>query len=398
MISLESGGAGQARMGPKPPRGPDLVMGGSWDNPLDPELVPNVKRGTGSRGTIKGWTSRSVFNFMKRCARIEWPGRPLVFITLTYPGIFEADPDAWKEHLRRFSIAWSRQWGAPMGVWAMEFQSRGAPHFHLAMVLPASLALVRARDAKGKEIRVAPPQLREWVARTWYELAGHGDIRHLNQHSKAEHCKPADRSGILGYLQRELGKAAQKTLPEWLQERGAGRWWGSWGLSDASLAAGIDHVEYQAIHRIARRLGHQRLKADLLEAFDSMSGWHCPLNVHTVTIRDRDGLPVATEWVRRRLRRVHRLEDRLRRPRRRHEWLTLFEKSRRQWRLAEDFHYLLRVRRWSIDRLALSPSDRIVYADALREGRIHPPPSRGSFEELERSIRDRSQLSLWAVA
>lgn len=365
--------------------------------------VPLASNQASTRGKVRGWSPRSVFKFMKTCGRIEWPGRPLIFVTLTYPGLFEADPTVWKEHLRRFAIAWSRQWGGIYGIWAMEFQARGAPHFHLALVLPQGLSIERITGGSGEAQRVAPKRLRTWVAETWYSIAGHGDIRHLRQHLKAEHCKPADRSGILGYLRRELGKGSQKTLPAWLAELGAGRWWGRWGLRDSSTSEPLTYIQYQRLHRIAARIGQERMKRELVEAAE---GWSCDLSrrpvvrsdgtvAHLVSIRDRDGEIVHH----RAAQRVGRLLERISNPRRPYAWLTLFEQSRGQWRLAEEFWYLLRrIRRSELDPLTLDVRARRIYRAALETGVIPRPPVRASFLDLERGIRDRAQLPLWVVA
>ena len=198
------------------------------------------------RGIVTGWTARSKYRLALAVATIEWPSTPLTFVTLTYPRHFEADPAIWKEHLRRYEIAWARRWGQPRGVWAMEFQRRGAPHFHLALVAPTGVKLAL---------------LRRWSAHVWYEIAGHGDERHLHQHMKPDHCKRADGPrGLIGYLRRELGKEAQKSLPDWLAEgsdgepRGAGRWWGIWGFERTTRSAPVTAGEYQPIRRLLRRL------------------------------------------------------------------------------------------------------------------------------------------------
>jgi hypothetical protein len=50
-------------------------------------------------------------------------------ITLTYPSDFPSDGQTVKKHLERF-----RHWLTRRGIggmWVLEFQSRGAPHFHI---------------------------------------------------------------------------------------------------------------------------------------------------------------------------------------------------------------------------------------------------------------------------
>lgn len=338
MVAIESGrGRPETRIGPRGPLSPERAPEApSRDRLYGYHWVPNVGRGVGTRGFVTGWTEASRFRLMKAAARIEWPRRPLALITLTYPRHFSADPDDWKEHLRRFSIAWARRFGEPLlALWAMEFQQRGAPHFHLAAVLPSRVAL---DDVTDPRTRLVEKGLRTWIAETWYELAGHGDIRHLHQHLKAEHTKLADGPrGLAEYLRRELGKGRQKTLPDWLADeehpKGAGRWWGRFGLQYADVTAELTAGEYQMCRRLIRRLLRQR------------------------GVRRR-GM-------------AHR-----------HECLTLFDRSRRRaWRLADEIWH----------RLKLYRLRAVEHFNVPR-----PAVARSSFAELERSIVARVRpVDLW---
>ena len=68
-----------------------------------------------------------------------------------------------KEHLWAFKKRWFRRWGAyPVGVWKLEFQRRGAPHFHLYVGRPAE---VPAREFL-QEMRNAI-----LIAQRWAQLA-----------------------------------------------------------------------------------------------------------------------------------------------------------------------------------------------------------------------------------
>jgi hypothetical protein len=242
---------------------------------------PRFDPGWGGRGIITEWSARSKFKLMCVVASIDWPDDPLVLITLTYPQAFPHDAAIFKEHLRRFQVAVERRLGKARGLWAMEFQRRGAPHYHIALVIP-----------RGMKVAV----FGRWVAHTWYGIAGDGDGRHLQQHLKPDHCKLADGPrGLVGYLRRELGKTRQKTLPAWLANpteeqlaiaahrrctsahdaldhlsipeivggvddvpRGAGRWWGLWGLDRADVADVISEDEFHILRRILRRLNAAR--------------------------------------------------------------------------------------------------------------------------------------------
>jgi hypothetical protein len=55
-------------------------------------------------------------------------------VTLTYRTWVE-DFEVWKQHLNRFLTAVRRRYSSVAGVWRLEFQRRGAPHFHLILWL-----------------------------------------------------------------------------------------------------------------------------------------------------------------------------------------------------------------------------------------------------------------------
>ena len=102
---------------------------------------------------ITGWSRRSRARMVATMAELDLA--PLLMqqdepamVTLTYPGDWEAvapHGPAVKAHLRAFFKRFERAWGMPWrGVWKLEFQRRGAPHFHLLMVPPSGLEIGRA--------------------------------------------------------------------------------------------------------------------------------------------------------------------------------------------------------------------------------------------------------------
>lgn len=239
----------EARLGRRGPRSPERAPAIYSRSSRGYYWVPNVKRAAGTRGICRGWNDRMRWSFSLAAARIEWPRGLYALITLTYPELFSAEPADWAEDFRRFVIAWERRWGEKLhALWAREFQRRGAPHYHLAAVLP--------KGVDAHEVHV-------WMAETWYKIAGHGDIKHLHQHLKAGHFEVGEsHRALFRYLKRELGKGAQKTLPSWLagddNPRGAGRWWGKLGFEYAEVSELVTFDEYQMLRRAIRRLLRQR--------------------------------------------------------------------------------------------------------------------------------------------
>ena len=92
-------------------------------------------------------------------------GRP-IFGTLTYPADFPLDQETFKRHLKVFSQRFLREFPAAGFHWKLEFQTRGAAHFH-----PIFWNLGSDREFLGK--------FRIWLACNWYEVVGSGDQKHL---------------------------------------------------------------------------------------------------------------------------------------------------------------------------------------------------------------------------
>jgi hypothetical protein len=132
----------------------------------------------------------------------KFPGLEIM-LTLTYPAEFPTNGRLVKDHWRRF-----RQWivrnGAVTGLWVLEFQERGAPHFH---------------------VFIREPLDRFDVSAAWYRIVGSNDPKHLSAGTRIESFrKPA---AIGGYVMKYAAKMEQKDVPEGYSQ--VGRFWGTWG-------------------------------------------------------------------------------------------------------------------------------------------------------------------------
>jgi hypothetical protein len=62
----------------------------------------------------------------------------VVLVTLTYPdGLWSMDGRVNRRHWERFAGRWTYRYGAIRGTMVVEFQERGAPHFHAYLAMPA---------------------------------------------------------------------------------------------------------------------------------------------------------------------------------------------------------------------------------------------------------------------
>jgi hypothetical protein len=132
-------------------------------------------------------------------------------ITLTYPKVYPNDGLLCKSHLGAFIQALRRYTRRCSYLWFLEFQVRGAPHFHILTDYP----MPRKRD----EVK----SFRRWVAQTWYRVTGRKDPLHLIAGTRTERLRSAE--GGAHYALKYASKMEQKRVPQ--EYRNVGRLWGA---------------------------------------------------------------------------------------------------------------------------------------------------------------------------
>lgn len=162
------------------------------------------------RGQIKGYSSKARARARAFLAKIpDADMLSALMVTLTYPGndcpdaIPEAkDWERYKDHLRRFGQETKRKWNAS-AVWVLEFQKRGAPHYHLLVFGVGEAQMI---------------EFREWVAKEWNRIVG-GDAKHLQAGTQCDLAKSPH--GARAYLVKYMTKGEQA-----LEGLSVGRYWG----------------------------------------------------------------------------------------------------------------------------------------------------------------------------
>ena len=193
-----------------------------------------MKGQVSKRSAITGFSSASRRRLFKLCAAIPWEvfGRSS-FITLTYPREFTLDGERVKRDLDTFYKAVDYEFGTPRGVWKMEFQRRGAPHFHIA--------LAGVEDTN---------EFRAWVSSTWYRIVGSGDLRHLTAGTQVQRLRENPAAYFAGYVGFTKGsKEYQHYAPDGYEN--LGRYWGSWGVGPEWLSIELDSEQFVAFRRLA---------------------------------------------------------------------------------------------------------------------------------------------------
>jgi hypothetical protein len=171
------------------------------------ERPPPPDRNAQPRGKITEWSAdsrRRLKHFLATIEREEL-ARGLV-VTLTYPKEFPApdDHEVYKGHLHTLLIYMRRKWPTCSGIWKLEFQSRGAAHYHL-MLLGLSHVELEA--------------VRTWIRETWYLIAHKGDKHKGVAGTQVDPIRSI--GGATSYFEKYIGKGDQ-TIPG----NFSGRYWG----------------------------------------------------------------------------------------------------------------------------------------------------------------------------
>jgi hypothetical protein len=120
-------------------------------------------------------------------------------------------------------------------VWFMEFQERGAPHFHIFTTC-------------------AVPG-RTYLSPLWYHIVNSGDKRHLVAGTQVKALENSETA--ITYATSYANKSTQKVTPEGF--KGVGRFWGS----SRSLVYSIVELEDISIRQL------QQLRIAYLDSFET---------------------------------------------------------------------------------------------------------------------------------
>lgn len=193
--------------------------------------LPRKRLGGGTRTSVKPYSKSSIRKFVFFFRNIE----PLrCWLTLTYPVEFPHQAAVIRDHRKKI-CRWLTAHGISY-VWVIEFQKRGAPHFHLVLNSQPD------RDA---------------LVSYWGSLAS------PSKSSKADKCvylAPA-RSWDLTVRYFTKFKPRQRSVPA-LIEGELGRWWGHTKDITADpilvLRSSDDDSQALDVARLARKLNERK--------------------------------------------------------------------------------------------------------------------------------------------
>lgn len=219
--------------------------------------------GGGLRGEVREFSAASRRRMQKLLNSIDQHrARIPVMITLTYHNDWSEDPRSWKDQLDAFRKRLERKLGKFSAIWRLEYQRRGAPHFHLLCWFNNS------PDPMSRNNKLLLEVVRFYVPSMWWDVTGRTSPEHLNAGTRCE--LPRSWKGANAYLSKYMAKpeqlAAAQTAP--------GRFWGVWRKDELPISWEVVRLtERQAIHyrRILRKYSGQRGRGNLdrFEAFCS---------------------------------------------------------------------------------------------------------------------------------
>lgn len=197
-----------------------LAVEDLWSQDFDREVAgelvadkPKTSEGALRRGTISEFTRASQVRMMK--AMSSWiPYGRLMLITLTYPATYPDIREA-KADLKRFKERLLKDYPNVCGVWKLEYQVRGAPHFHFV-----------AQTGSEWFMQSELTAFQVWLNKAWQAS------RRSKEKSRNEAKFADDDTRAKFYLSKEIGKSAQASkkwqeqMDATIKHEGGGKFWG----------------------------------------------------------------------------------------------------------------------------------------------------------------------------
>lgn len=185
------------------------------------------------RGIVRGISRKSRYRLIRYLSKVTRPDEA-VFITLSYRD-FVDDFVVWKAHLNGFHSWLSYHFPLVAGFWRLEFQQRGAPHFHLLLWLGDVVEL---------------EAFRRLVSDAWTKRIDDGSRAHREHGAKVEPVTDFRKTAF--YISAYAAKETQDRT-----DIATGREWGIWGRERLGLepiqSVDLSGSAFTLFRRVIRR-------------------------------------------------------------------------------------------------------------------------------------------------
>jgi hypothetical protein len=236
-------------------------------------------KGGGKRGIVEEFSSdaqRRLLRLVNSFDQRAHAAKLYRFITLTYPKEFPA-ARATKTHLDAVIKRFERQWGPRGLVWKLEAQRRGAPHYHLLLLMGSEATL----------------QELNWWAENWCEVIGeplYGDCWKVHMGAaggNSRQCVEAvrDWNGVAVYCGKYLAKPCGNT-DEW---QAPGRWWGVRRRELLPIETRVEDVDREVgikARRVLRKLYERQSTGWCKLLVDRKGRWVPSPSSPRITVKD----------------------------------------------------------------------------------------------------------------
>jgi hypothetical protein len=182
-------------------------------------LVTRPEAGAAKRGEIRELTWQALQRMRLRAVNTTTPWRSL--ITLTYPRLWQGNGEKVKTDLNAMLTHLRLRCGHLRYLWFLEFQKRGAPHFHIL----TDLELPQPRVGiwrNGKRAAEHCPTVTKWLLETWTATIGNRGCS-SEYELRVEWEALRDAEGGARYVAKYACKAKQKIVPK--EYWSVGRFW-----------------------------------------------------------------------------------------------------------------------------------------------------------------------------
>jgi hypothetical protein len=179
--------------------------------------------GGGVRGEIQVFSAKSRYRLFQTLHKLEF--KTVTFCTLTYPAEFPTDAKVYKAHLKEYRRRFELWFGKYPAVWRLEFQKRGAPHYHI-MYLDAPFI-----------------NIQDWCE-LWHDVIRSNDPAHLKNGVDVKLVTGGAESKLVAsYLAKYVAKIDDRIQS--CMKINPGRWWGKWNIAEEKPIE-VDCRDYQA--------------------------------------------------------------------------------------------------------------------------------------------------------
>jgi len=180
--------------------------------------------------------------------------------TITYPRDFPRDGRLVKADLKKINQWFRDNFEGVRGIWFLEFQRRGAPHFHILLDIDLAsygplVERRRRKLSKGAETYRTCLEMERGLAAAWFRIVGSGDERHLRAGVSWEVLEQEDAA--IRYAAKHAAKPRQKEVPE--QYENVGRFWGV--IGGVKAEAFDEEIESMSTEQLLQEFGHEAISS-----------------------------------------------------------------------------------------------------------------------------------------